>query len=262
VYFFDALNYNVHDLFVALIADVKAQLKSASAKLRNDLSSRFPPVETLEALSIVYPQYLADDEKCTDVDFKRRLDVVVRCFTGTKFVDATDYGIVGGKVGKTAITSPLCAELLVSQSSKFKSYARNHAKAIMEQESGNIPKLTLFWRIFSKIHGAPRVSEWLKLARLAMCMVGGSVEDERAFSALAFVKNKQRNALNVHLELCVCLKTQHFFQLEDFYFPYIRSRYSTLGGSEEAIWWRGSQAEESQGVIRFRGGPRLLHLLL
>jgi hypothetical protein len=44
------------------------------------------------------------------------------------------------------------------------------------------------------------------------------VEDERAFSALAFVKNKQRNALNVHLELCVCLKTQHFFQLEDF--PY------------------------------------------
>jgi hypothetical protein len=88
----------------------------------------------------------------------------------------------------------------------------------MELEPSNIPKLTLFWRRFSKSHAGAKVGEWLKLAKLAMCMVGGSVEDERTFSALAFLKNKQRNALNVHLELCVRFKTQRFFQLENF--PY------------------------------------------
>ena len=63
-----------------------------------------------------------------------------------------------------------------------------------------------------------RVSEWIKLAELAMVMVGGSVEDERLFSTMDFVKNKLRNRLSDHLEVSVRMKAQHVFDIETF--PY------------------------------------------
>ena len=48
-------------------------------------------------------------------------------------------------------------------------------------------------------------------------VVSGNVADERAFSALEFVKTARRNRLEgEHLEACVCLKTQGFFDLSTF----------------------------------------------
>jgi hypothetical protein len=38
-----------------------------------------------------------------------------------------------------------------------------------------------------------KLSEWLKLVELSMAMVLGSVEDERCFSNLSFIKNKLKN---------------------------------------------------------------------
>ncbi len=43
------------------------------------------------------------------------------------------------------------------------------------------------------------VSEYAKLAEIALVMVPGSVEDERRFSALTFRKSKVRNRLLAHL---------------------------------------------------------------
>jgi len=42
--------------------------------------------------------------------------------------------------------------------------------------------------------------EYYKLAQVAIVQVLGSVEDERCFSSLAFLKNKLRNSLDMHLE--------------------------------------------------------------
>jgi hypothetical protein len=61
-------------------------------------------------------------------------------------------------------------------------------------------------------------SEWLKLVRCVLVLVVVSVEDERLFSAMNFVRNRLRKALTVHLELCLSMKTQSLFRVGCF--PY------------------------------------------
>ncbi len=45
--------------------------------------------------------------------------------------------------------------------------------------------------------------EWLKLIDLSMAMIMGSVEDERCFSNLGFMKCKLNNKLTTYLDLVV-----------------------------------------------------------
>jgi hypothetical protein len=46
------------------------------------------------------------------------------------------------------------------------------------------------------------LSEFIKVAELAVTAVLGSVEDERTFSTLRFMKSKIRNRLGIHLQTC------------------------------------------------------------
>ena len=64
-----------------------------------------------------------------------------------------------------------------------------------------------------------RYPEWLKFAELVLVMVPGSVEDERMFSALKYLKNPQRNRLkDEHLTACARgFKSPHFSLMS---FPY------------------------------------------
>ncbi len=56
----------------------------------------------------------------------------------------------------------------------------------------------------------------MKLAKLAMVQIVGSVEDEKCFSTLAFLKSKLWNKLTTHLPLVVRMFAQCTFQN----FPY------------------------------------------
>jgi hypothetical protein len=58
----------------------------------------------------------------------------------------------------------------------------------------------------------------MRAARLGMTLVGTSVADERAFSAMTFVKNVLRASLSTTLVLCMRMKLQEWFDLESF--PY------------------------------------------
>ena len=52
---------------------------------------------------------------------------------------------------------------------------------------------TMFWhRLMAMSMAAANLSEWAVLAELALVMVPGSVEAERMFSTLSFLKNKLR----------------------------------------------------------------------
>jgi hypothetical protein len=44
------------------------------------------------------------------------------------------------------------------------------------------------------------------------------MEDERTFSTLSFMKSKLKNRLISHLDLVICMFSQHFYTLENF--PY------------------------------------------
>ncbi len=51
-----------------------------------------------------------------------------------------------------------------------------------------------------------------------MCSILGSIQDERCFLAMAFIKNKLKNCLLCHLDLCTQFYVQQFYKLEDFLF--------------------------------------------
>jgi hypothetical protein len=62
------------------------------------------------------------------------------------------------------------------------------------------------------------LSEFVKLAEIAAVQVLGSVEDERTFSTLTFMKTKLQNRLDGHLPVVVGMYSQSHFNLDNF--PY------------------------------------------
>ena len=67
-----------------------------------------------------------------------------------------------------------------------------------------------FWHsIRSTVDLRNKVSEWCKLASIALVQVPGSVEEERLFSKLAYIKDERRNSLDEqYLNACLLLATQ------------------------------------------------------
>jgi hypothetical protein len=73
----------------------------------------------------------------------------------------------------------------------------------------------------------------VKLAEIAIVMVAGTIEDERLFSALAFVLNKQRSSLRETLEKCVRLMTQQVYTIH--IFPWSDARMALWCSSAWAV---------------------------
>ena len=75
-----------------------------------------------------------------------------------------------------------------------------------------------FWHsISSKVDLREWVSEWLLMAGISLVQVPGSVEEERLFSKLAFIKDERRNCLQApHLNACLVLATQRMWEFKDF----------------------------------------------
>jgi len=64
------------------------------------------------------------------------------------------------------------------------------------------------------------MSEYFKLVDLCQTMILGSVEDERMFSALSFLKSKLRNRLDKNVETCLRLYVTKY---DVHNFPYERA---------------------------------------
>jgi hypothetical protein len=62
------------------------------------------------------------------------------------------------------------------------------------------------------------LSEYLIVAEMAVVMVLGSVQDERTFSTVSFMKSKLCNRLTTNLPLVCAFKNQNFFTLDTFPF--------------------------------------------
>ncbi len=63
--------------------------------------------------------------------------------------------------------------------------------------------------------------EFMQLAELAIVQVIGSVEDERTFSTLTFMKSKLQNWLVGHLDIAIHMFAQDFFSKETFLFQVV-----------------------------------------
>jgi len=83
-----------------------------------------------------------------------------------------------------------------------------------------------------------KINEYNKLAEIAMVEVLESIEDERTFNNLSFMKNKLWNQLTTRLELCVKMFSENFFALSNF--PYddaiVLWKEVTRGDNEISGW--------------------------
>jgi hypothetical protein len=60
------------------------------------------------------------------------------------------------------------------------------------------------------------LSEYIKLAKIAIVYVFGLLEDELIFSTFAIIKDKLCSQLGPHLEMTICMFGQEFFTKNNF----------------------------------------------
>jgi len=71
-----------------------------------------------------------------------------------------------------------------------------------------------------------KMFELFRLVELIIVMVLGSVEDERIFFTLTFMKSKLKNQLTTHLNLLVKMYAQDFFTLQNFPFYIVITKWN------------------------------------
>ncbi|KAJ9519060.1 hypothetical protein QJQ45_003537 [Haematococcus lacustris] len=91
---------------------------------------------------------------------------------------------------------------------------------ISSSASSPAEQTTKLWRY---LDGQPitkaDISEYIKLAELALVMTPGSVEEQRMFSAMAYLKDDTRNRLQeCHLNVCARVFSSKHFELDTFPF--------------------------------------------
>lgn len=188
------------------IKRVQSGAMDAATKVINAIKERFPNDEMLDAGSVVYLQYWAGCPSRADFDAK--LDTLLK-----------HYGVhksILGKDGKSHQVQPILdAEGLNGERCIVYGMLQRQGPSLSERFSDSPAPTTAMWRELT----ANKVVEvaiphFLRVVNLVLCMVGGSVEEERTFSTMKFLKNERRNRLSNHLAACCRVYSQAFFSLE------------------------------------------------
>jgi hypothetical protein len=181
----------------------------AAAKLEEQLLVRFPSAHLMDALGVIYPQYWTEKE--CDSNFEKHLRII-KAYYGHSMPFST-AAFPEGSVDP--ILSPVNLDMQISL---FKMTMKENAHAMMKKPY-HINSATRLWHsINANSFLCHSLSEYIKVIEVALVMVLGSVQDEKTFSQISFMKNKLRNRLTTNLSLTVGFKSQDFFTIETF--PY------------------------------------------
>eukprot|EP00983_Pelagomonas_calceolata_P082992 1156058-Pelagomonas_calceolata.AAC.1 len=91
---------------------------------------------------------------------------------------------------------------------------------VQEAPAKLLPKAEAFWQEACRLGANLRYPEFVKLACLVLVMVPGSVENERMFSAMKYLKSPQRNSLKEqHLTACARDWKSKEFSIASFPYP-------------------------------------------
>jgi hypothetical protein len=182
------------DLFDNVVISVRRNLIEIAKSLSSEIRERFPRDELLEAMSVVYPEYW-NNLKCQPTlkrDFVAKLNTLV------------DHFCKKVEIHGEQVEGILDQSKLFQQATRFAETMWNQFRALENPlEYGAITRL---WTILgASQYLQENISEYFKLADLCQTMILGSVEDERMFSALSFLKSKMRNKLDKHMDICLRL---------------------------------------------------------
>jgi hypothetical protein len=183
-------------------------LAGAAKVLVAELDARFPNHNVMNAFGIFYPQYWCN------VNAEDAFDGHLRTL-----MDTYGHGKILGEGDNKILIPPLIdCGALISERALFKTCMKSNCRTAMLPPFDANP-LTKVWRVLDSNNSLTQnFSEFLKLAEMAVVHVLGSVEDERTFSSVGFLKSKVRNNLEEHIQVVVGMYSQRIFTLESF--PY------------------------------------------
>jgi len=119
-------------------------------------------------------------------------------------MDTYGHGRILGEGDKKLLIKPLIdRDALMAQRSLFKTCMKSNSRADMLPPY-DVNSLTKVWHVLDSNNSLTQnFSEFIKLAEMAIVHVLGSVEDERLFSIVGFLKSKLRNNLEKNLQVVV-----------------------------------------------------------
>ena len=180
----------------------------AAEHVIKEVRSRFPSHNIMDALGLVYPQYWLNGDP--QALFRGHLDLVKKQYGESKW-------IWKGTPEELCILPILDAGKLEEQQHLFRVTMVHNAEFACNMLPGQLENpLTKLWRSVACNRAlVSNFPEFAKLAKIAIVQVLGSVEDERTFSSLSFLKDKTRNRLdNAHLSLVVGMHAQEVYTLK------------------------------------------------
>ncbi|KAJ9531465.1 hypothetical protein QJQ45_006913 [Haematococcus lacustris] len=190
------------------VDSAKQELAATADAVVRDLHSRFLPPEHAKGLAVVYAHY--GDKQPSGEDFLERLAIVKARYC----MDAT---LADGQLAPALLDQ----QKLSAQQSAFVKVMRcqaEHRVQLSSSAANPAKETTKLWRYLA---GQPitkaDILEYIKLAELALVMTPGSVEEERMFSAMAYLKDDTRNRLQeCPLNVCARVFSSNQFDLDTF----------------------------------------------
>jgi hypothetical protein len=76
------------------------------------------------------------------------------------------------------------------------------------------------------------ILKYIKLAEIVIVQVIGSMEDEHTFNTINLMRLKLRNRFTSHLDLVICMFSQHFYTLENFAYDVVIQAWK-----EMCVWY-------------------------
>ncbi|KAJ9506739.1 hypothetical protein QJQ45_006068 [Haematococcus lacustris] len=182
---------------------VEKQLTSTALSLTADLESRFPPSKQLSAFAMLTPSNIA-----------------------------LYWTALYQQLGSFQVAARGVARAMKAQLDDMRHRAAKRKPGTRQQQSDSddshgsdnggydvqeqrTPLLSEFWK---KLHAsmASQLSELCKVATLLTVTVPGSVEEERSFSAMNFIKDERRNRLGANLSSTLRVYLDKTFTLKTF----------------------------------------------
>ena len=117
------------------------------------------------------------------------------------------------------IAQPLDSYKLDLQTSLFKLTMKSNTEKMLGPPYDQNLVLKLWQKLGCNGLLLSKLSEFMRLAEIAITIVLGSVEDERTFSSLKFIKSRLRIQLEGNLDTIMRVFSQGYYNLESF--PYV-----------------------------------------
>ncbi len=165
------------------------------------LIARFLVGHLMDVMNLCYMQYWLQGD--TKENFDQHLFLFKAHYYSEKFLEF----IKTSEASLLLHVSKICLTMFIiafdMQSSVFKIIMQSNVAITMEAPF-HVNPFIRFWCTSEASHIWQHVfSKFFKLAKIIVIQVLGSVEDERTFSTLSFMKSTLKNHLNEHLNIVV-----------------------------------------------------------